>query len=119
MAGKASPGLSRGIGSSKAFVEEWSKGWCQLPADPYPRRPTRTISAMAHPPRSDAATEDWVGDLRRPGPVGDAAVTRLHDLLLRITRSEVHRRSGQLRIAGPELDDIATQAADDAVVSVL
>jgi RNA polymerase sigma-70 factor (ECF subfamily) len=74
---------------------------------------------MAHPPRSDAATEDWLSDLRRPGPDGDAAVTRLHELLLRITRSEVHRRSGQLRIKGPELDDIATQAADDAVVSIL
>ena len=60
-----------------------------------------------------------MSDLRRPGTRGDAAVTRLHDLLLRVTRSEVHRRNGQLRITGPELDDLARQAADDAVVSIL
>jgi DNA-directed RNA polymerase specialized sigma24 family protein len=35
-----------------------------------------------------------------------------------VARGEVRRRSGQLRIAGPELDDLAHQAAADAVVGV-
>jgi RNA polymerase sigma-70 factor (ECF subfamily) len=42
----------------------------------------------------------------------------LHELLLRVARSEVHRRQGQLRITGSELDDLAHQAAADAVVGV-
>jgi len=39
-------------------------------------------------------------------------------VLLRIAHSEVRRRSGHLRMAGPELDDIAHQAADDALVAI-
>jgi RNA polymerase sigma-70 factor (ECF subfamily) len=46
-------------------------------------------------------------------------VTRLHELLLRVARSEVRRRRGQLPIAGPELDDLAHQAAADAVIGVV
>ena len=44
---------------------------------------------------------------------------RLHAMLLRIARSEVRRRSGHLQIAGPELDDVAHQAAADAMVAIL
>jgi RNA polymerase sigma-70 factor (ECF subfamily) len=40
-------------------------------------------------------------------------------MLLRIARSEVRRRSGHLQIAGPELDDVAHQAAADAMVAIL
>jgi RNA polymerase sigma-70 factor (ECF subfamily) len=53
------------------------------------------------------------------GRVHDETVARLHDLLLRVARSEVRRRSGQLQIAGAELDDLADQAAGDAVVVVV
>ena len=49
----------------------------------------------------------------------DEAVARLHELLLRVTRFEVRRRRGQLPIAGPELDDLAHQAAADAVIGVV
>jgi len=38
-------------------------------------------------------------------------------LLLRIARAEVRRRSGHLQIAGPELDDVAHQAAADAMIT--
>lgn len=41
------------------------------------------------------------------------------DLLMRVTRNEVRRRGGRLRIVGPELDDLARQAAADAMVSIL
>lgn len=44
---------------------------------------------------------------------------RLHDLLLRVARAEVSRRAGTHGLRGVELDDLARQAADDAVVSVL
>jgi RNA polymerase sigma-70 factor (ECF subfamily) len=46
-------------------------------------------------------------------------VARLHELLLRVARGEVRRRRGQLAITGPELDDLAHQAAADAVVGVV
>jgi len=44
-------------------------------------------------------------------------VARLHDLLLRAARHELQRRRGGL--AGPELDDLAQQCADDATMNVL
>jgi RNA polymerase sigma-70 factor (ECF subfamily) len=53
------------------------------------------------------------------GPAYDQTVTRLHELLLRVARGEVRRRRGQLPIAGPELDDLAHQAAADAVIGVV
>jgi RNA polymerase sigma-70 factor (ECF subfamily) len=53
------------------------------------------------------------------GPEHDATTVRLHALLLRVARSEAYRRSAQLRIAGPELDDLAHQAAADAMVHVV
>jgi len=47
-----------------------------------------------------------------------AALVRLHELMLRIARKEVRRRSGHLQIGGPELDDMAHQAAADALIAV-
>jgi RNA polymerase sigma-70 factor (ECF subfamily) len=47
-------------------------------------------------------------------------VDSLHALLLGAARVEVARRRGALaQLPGGELDDIATQAADDALVAVL
>ena len=40
-------------------------------------------------------------------------------MLLRAARAESHRRAGQLAISGPELDDLAHQAAADALVAIL
>jgi RNA polymerase sigma-70 factor, ECF subfamily len=52
--------------------------------------------------------------------VRDDAVARLHALLLRGARFELSRRRGALAGVAPrELDDLATQAADDALVAVL
>jgi RNA polymerase sigma-70 factor (ECF subfamily) len=39
--------------------------------------------------------------------------------LLRAARGEVSRRSGPLRVSGAELDDIAHQAAADAMLAIL
>jgi RNA polymerase sigma-70 factor, ECF subfamily len=65
----------------------------------------------------DAASGEWVKSLT--DDEREQAVGRLHQLLVCAARREVHRRSTGLRVTGPELDDIAFQAAADAVVSVL
>ena len=46
-------------------------------------------------------------------------MARLHEALLRVARAEFARRGGQLRISGPELDDLAHQAAGDAVMAII
>jgi RNA polymerase sigma-70 factor (ECF subfamily) len=54
------------------------------------------------------------------GEAHDAAVAELHALLLRAARFEVSRRRPTLpHLRGGDLDDIALEAADDALVSVL
>jgi RNA polymerase sigma-70 factor, ECF subfamily len=68
----------------------------------------------------DAESREWLRDLRGKGAAHDAAVTRLHALLLRSTQFEVRRRRPTLpHLRGDDLDDIALQAADDALMSVL
>lgn len=49
----------------------------------------------------------------------DEALARLHDLLLRAGHAELRRRSGRDPITGPELDDLANQASDDALVAIM
>jgi RNA polymerase sigma-70 factor, ECF subfamily len=69
-------------------------------------------------PLSEA--QEWVEALRGSGPAHDHAVERLHTLLLRAARFEVSRRRASLAyVRGEELEDIAMQAADDALVAVL
>ena len=71
-------------------------------------------------PALDEESRAWLRDLRADGPVKDAAVARLHALLLRAARFEVGRRRPSLpHLRGSDLDDVANQAADDALVSVL
>jgi len=45
-------------------------------------------------------------------------LARLHELLVRIARGEAARRGPRLAITGPELDDLAHQAAADALVAI-
>jgi RNA polymerase sigma-70 factor, ECF subfamily len=68
----------------------------------------------------DVASRHWLEPLRSQGPGYDEAVSRLHALLLRAARFEVARRRPTLpHLRGNDLDDIAMQAADDALMSVL
>jgi RNA polymerase sigma-70 factor (ECF subfamily) len=68
----------------------------------------------------DLESRQWLAALRAPGGAHDAAVARLHALLLRAARFEVaRRRSGLPHLRGDEVDEIALEAADDALVSVL
>ena len=68
----------------------------------------------------DPESRRWLRDLRSEGAEHDAAVASLHALLLRAARFEVaRRRPTHPHLRGNELDDIALEAADDALVSVL
>lgn len=73
--------------------------------------------------RGGSAAEEsdaWLSALRAEGPERERAVGELHDLLLRAARFEVGRRRAALSyVRGEELEDIATQAADDAMVALL
>ncbi|MEO6511693.1 MAG: sigma-70 family RNA polymerase sigma factor [Nocardioides sp.] len=69
--------------------------------------------------RTDREPPNWVEALTTGGPGHDAAVAELHALLLKVGRAEAARRTGWHGIRGTELDDLAHQAADDAVVSIL
>jgi RNA polymerase sigma-70 factor, ECF subfamily len=68
----------------------------------------------------DPESSRWVQELRRDGARHDETVARLHGVLLRVARHELGRRRPMLgSIAGPEFDDLAQQAADDALMSIL
>jgi RNA polymerase sigma-70 factor (ECF subfamily) len=77
-------------------------------------------AADSEPERAQADSRAWLDALRSTGTGRDAAITCLHELLLRAARFEVSRRRAALaHVRGEELDDIALQAADDALVAVL
>jgi RNA polymerase sigma-70 factor, ECF subfamily len=68
----------------------------------------------------DPESREWLRALRGDGHEHDDAVQRLHELLLRAARFECSRRRPTLpHLRGNDLDDIANQAADDALVSIL
>lgn len=71
-------------------------------------------------PSLDLSADDWLDALRDSGPRHDAAVARLHSMLVGAARFEVVRRRASLpHLRGEALDDLAAQSADDALVAVL
>jgi RNA polymerase sigma-70 factor (ECF subfamily) len=72
-------------------------------------------AAQPSPLFPDPESESWVTDLGAgAGPVHEAAVARLHGLLLRGARFELRRRGTHT-----DLEDLALQAANDALVAIL
>ncbi|WP_217913939.1 RNA polymerase sigma factor [Miltoncostaea marina] len=72
------------------------------------------------PARLDPDSREWLRALRGPGAAREEAIARLHELLHRAARFEVARRRPALpHLRGDELPDIAMEAADDALMSVL
>jgi RNA polymerase sigma-70 factor, ECF subfamily len=68
----------------------------------------------------DAESRAWVSDLAIEGRAGEGARRRLHELLLRAARFEINRRRGSHpHLRGGDLDDVAHQAAGDAMVAIL
>lgn len=68
----------------------------------------------------DKESEDWLIALRAEAPLHNAALARLHALLLRVAHAEAERRRGKLppqTVA--ELDDLCMQAANDALEAIM
>jgi RNA polymerase sigma-70 factor, ECF subfamily len=71
-------------------------------------------------PAVDADSRRWLEGLRAQGARAEATRAELHDLLLRAARFEIKRRRGVMpHLRGGDLDDLAHQAADDAMVAIL
>ena len=78
-----------------------------------------TLEAAATLPL-DTESREWLRALRASGLERDDAISRLHELLLRAARFEVSRRRPTLpHLRGDDLDDVAMQAANDALMAVL
>src|SRR3954447_8052503 len=82
------------------------------------RPATRAYAARRVPAQRDS--DAWLAALRGPAGVREEAVAELHDLLLRGARFELNRRRQTLsHVPYGEFDDLATQAANDALVAIL
>jgi RNA polymerase sigma-70 factor (ECF subfamily) len=85
-----------------------------------PAYPHRTVHHAAAHGREDDDSQAWLRALRGPPPVRDAAIAELHSLLLRGARHELARRRAALAdVSRDEVRDLATHAADDALVAIL
>jgi RNA polymerase sigma-70 factor (ECF subfamily) len=78
----------------------------------------RAVTSVMQARPLDAESAQWVRELTGRDPAREQVLARLHELLLRIARSELRRRSGQHPITGPEVDDLAHQAAADAMLAI-
>lgn len=78
------------------------------------RASVQVMPGMSEDPRQ------WIAALRGPADARERALAELHALLLRAARFELGRRRGQLNRVGPsEVEDLAVQAADDALMAIL
>jgi RNA polymerase sigma-70 factor (ECF subfamily) len=66
----------------------------------------------------DRESTDWLDAVDAGWRDTEEAYARLHELLLRVARSEMRRRGPRAGIDGPELDDLAHQAAADALIAI-
>jgi RNA polymerase sigma-70 factor (ECF subfamily) len=79
---------------------------------------TTSLAAGAAP--LDADSRAWLRSLRGDVAERDEAIARLRDLLLRAARFEVNRRRASMpHVRSSEFDEIAEEAASDALMSVL
>jgi RNA polymerase sigma-70 factor (ECF subfamily) len=90
------------------------------PVEQIARSPAADSARPVAAPPLDGESREWLRDLRADGAAREQAIARLHALLVRAARFEVARRRPTLpHLRGGELDDIALEAADDALMSVL
>jgi RNA polymerase sigma-70 factor (ECF subfamily) len=81
---------------------------------------TTEAAAAVSDGQRDQDNRRWLGALRASGRDNEQAIADLHQLLVRAARFEVQRRSRALLLSpSAELDDLALQAADDALVAIL
>ena len=82
--------------------------------------PMHEAPLTPHRRAPDPESLEWIDALAGAGRSHDDACVRLHALLLRAARFEVLRRRSALQgRRGTEVDDLATQAADDALMAIL
>jgi len=95
-------------------------GTVEAPAGPSPA-PSMSERSEAPPvPGPDQESRAWLAGLRAEGARKEETSRRLHDLLLRAARFEINRRKGSHpHLRGGDLDDLAHQAANDALLAIL
>jgi RNA polymerase sigma-70 factor (ECF subfamily) len=69
--------------------------------------------------RLDPESREWVERLSSTGTARHSALAELHELLLGAARFALSRRGGGSQLSREGLDDLAVQAADDALMSIL
>ncbi len=67
----------------------------------------------------NAEDQHWVDGLTDRGPRRERTCSDLYAILLRAAKFELRQRSSAARVGGTDLDDIAYQAASDALLSVM
>jgi RNA polymerase sigma-70 factor, ECF subfamily len=81
---------------------------------------SRMGTTVHRPTPGQRTSEEWLEALRARDARRDRAIADLHAFLLRSARFEVGRRRAALsHVRGEELEDVAMQAADDALMAVL
>jgi RNA polymerase sigma-70 factor, ECF subfamily len=75
--------------------------------------------ASAAPDDLDEESAGWLRRLAAVGGERQTAERELYARLVPIARAEVRRRAATSPVAGPELDDVAHQAAGDAMLAIL
>ena len=79
-----------------------------------------TVGASLHDGTATDETRAWLAALHGSPAMRRQAAERLHGLLLRGARFELARRRASLaHVPHGELDDLATEAADDALLAIL
>jgi RNA polymerase sigma-70 factor, ECF subfamily len=78
-----------------------------------------TVLRATSAPPLDAGSREWLRALRADGATRHEAVGRLHTLLLSAARFEAARRGAGLPHLRDELEEIAHEAAGDALIGVL
>ena len=98
--------------SSTGSVGPHARPWAHsMPPPPRPSRPRTSL---------DPDSRNWLDSLNSDGHAREEAITHLHALLVRAARFEVARRRATMPAwDGDDLDDLALQSADDALVAVL
>ena len=84
-----------------------------------PSRGSRSLTAVNATPL-DEESRRWLEHLRTHDATRNKALARLHAMLLRVSRAEANRRRGSLPSEVlADVDDLCTQAANDALAAIL
>jgi RNA polymerase sigma-70 factor (ECF subfamily) len=89
---------------------------------PEPLLPVRHLNSGAKARDASPWSFDdrqWIEGLSGSGASHERTCHELHELLFRAARCEARQRGPHLRVTGPDLDDLACQAASDALLLII